>query len=149
MVVDLYRSGSLVKDLTSEYGVSEVTIYKWIKKFSPIDLEDGSFVTPNEIINLQKQMRRLQEELESDISITLVIASFPISTLFFAMFTKLDPAAETLLNLNYCPFGSVTLTAMAVNKNIDSIFFININFPSNHNKDCDVRVNGLTLTSLK
>lgn len=31
MVVDLYRSGKSVRDLSSEYGVSEVTIYKWIK----------------------------------------------------------------------------------------------------------------------
>ncbi|OWZ82669.1 transposase, partial [Natranaerobius trueperi] len=29
-VVDLYHSGTSVKDLSSEYGVTEVTIYKWI-----------------------------------------------------------------------------------------------------------------------
>jgi len=82
------------------------------QKVFPIDLEDGSFVTPNEFIKLQKQMRRLQEELESDISITLVIASFPISTLSFARFTKLDPAAETFIELELLPIGSVTLTTM-------------------------------------
>ncbi len=31
MIIDLYHSGSSVKDLSSEYGVSDVTIYKWIK----------------------------------------------------------------------------------------------------------------------
>jgi len=36
MVVDLYQSGQKVKDLSGEYCVSEVTIYEWIKKFSPI-----------------------------------------------------------------------------------------------------------------
>lgn len=64
MVVDLYRSGSLVKDLSSEYGVSEVTIYKWIKRYSPMELEDGTSVTPDDFNELQKQIRRLQEENE-------------------------------------------------------------------------------------
>lgn len=31
MIVDLYHSGQKVKDLSSEYGVSEVSIYAWIK----------------------------------------------------------------------------------------------------------------------
>jgi len=30
MVVELYHSGRLEKEVSSEYGVSEVTIYKWI-----------------------------------------------------------------------------------------------------------------------
>jgi len=42
MIVDLYHSGQKVKDLSSEYGVSEVTIYSWIKKYTPVDLDDGS-----------------------------------------------------------------------------------------------------------
>ncbi|MDF9411016.1 hypothetical protein E1B06_04680 [Brevibacillus laterosporus] len=35
-VVDLYHSGYSVKELSSEYGISEVTIYKWIKEFTPL-----------------------------------------------------------------------------------------------------------------
>ena len=58
MVVELYQFGRAVKDLSSEYGVSEVTIYKWIKRFSPIQLEDGSTITPDDHIELQKQLRR-------------------------------------------------------------------------------------------
>ena len=38
-VVELYRSGTPVSQLSSEYGVSEVTIYKWIKQLSPIECE--------------------------------------------------------------------------------------------------------------
>ena len=64
MVVDLYRSGSAVKDLSSEYGVSEVTIYKWIKRFTPMNLEDGTSVTTDDFIQLKRQMRRLKEENE-------------------------------------------------------------------------------------
>ncbi|PAD66028.1 IS3 family transposase, partial [Bacillus sp. 7586-K] len=65
MIVDLYNSGSSAKDLSSEYGVSEVTIYAWVKKFSPIQTEDGSTVTADEIANMKKQMLRLQEENEN------------------------------------------------------------------------------------
>jgi transposase len=64
MVVDLYNTGNSVRELSSEYGVSEVTIYKWIKKYSPIHLEDGTSITPDDFTKLQKQIRRLQEENE-------------------------------------------------------------------------------------
>lgn len=64
MIVDLYNSGSSAKDLSSEYGVSEVTIYAWIKKFSPIQTEDGDTVTADEIAQMKKQMLKLQEENE-------------------------------------------------------------------------------------
>src|SRR5690625_1151162 len=47
MIVELYKSGQPVRRLSSEYGVSEVTIYAWIKKFNPIELEDGFSVTPD------------------------------------------------------------------------------------------------------
>lgn len=64
MIVDLYHSGSSAKDLSSEYGVSEVTIYAWVKKFSPIQTEDGDTVTADEIAKMKKQMLKLQEENE-------------------------------------------------------------------------------------
>jgi len=64
MIVDLYYSGQRVKDLSGEYGVSEVTIYDWIKKLSPVELEDGTSVTPEDYAKLQKQMRKLQQENE-------------------------------------------------------------------------------------
>lgn len=35
-IVELYNSGSSVSYLSREYGVTNVTIYKWIKKSSPI-----------------------------------------------------------------------------------------------------------------
>ena len=34
------------------------------KKYSPINLEDGTSITPDDFANLQKQIRRLQEENE-------------------------------------------------------------------------------------
>jgi len=64
MVVDLYHSGQSAKELSREYGVSDVTIYAWIKKLSPMELEDGSSVTPEDYAELKKQMLKLQQENE-------------------------------------------------------------------------------------
>lgn len=41
MIVQLYNTGSTVKDLSNEYSLSNVTIYKWIKKPTPMETEDG------------------------------------------------------------------------------------------------------------
>ncbi|MBG9983255.1 IS3 family transposase [Aerococcaceae bacterium DSM 111020] len=62
MFVDLYHSGSSVKDLSSEYGVSEVTIYKWIKKLTPVEGTDGKEITPKELDAIQKENLRLKRE---------------------------------------------------------------------------------------
>src|SRR5699024_9180047 len=64
MVADLYHSSQSVINLSSEYGVSEVTIYAWIKKMRPMELEDGSSVTPEDYAELKKQMLKLQQENE-------------------------------------------------------------------------------------
>lgn len=58
----IHNSGQSVRSLSSEYGVSEVTIYAWIKKFYPIELEDGSSVTPDDYAKLQKQLLKLEQE---------------------------------------------------------------------------------------
>ena len=62
MVVELYRSGRPVKELSSEYGVSDVTIYKWIKIHSPIVTDKEIKLTPADLKQMQKEMLRLKEE---------------------------------------------------------------------------------------
>lgn len=62
-IVDLYQTGNSVKELSSEYGVSEVTIYKWVKEFTPINSEKGS-LTPKELAEIQKENLRLKQELD-------------------------------------------------------------------------------------
>ena len=64
MVVELYHSGQSVRDLSSEYGVSEVTIYKWIKDFTPLDETDKDSLTPKEVAKIQRENLKLKEELE-------------------------------------------------------------------------------------
>lgn len=64
MVVELYRSGQPVKELSSEYGVSEVTVYKWIKTYSPITSVDEDEMTLEDLKQMKKEMLRLKEENE-------------------------------------------------------------------------------------
>lgn len=61
-LVELYRSGTPVSQLSSEYGVSEVTIYKWIKLHSPI--EGAEELTAAEVSAIQKENLRLKQEIE-------------------------------------------------------------------------------------
>ncbi|QOS99979.1 transposase [Brevibacterium sp. JNUCC-42] len=62
-IVELYHSGQKVKSLSSEYGVSEVTIYKWVKEFTPFG-EGEQAITPKEVVAIQKEMLRLKQENE-------------------------------------------------------------------------------------
>ena len=64
MVVELYHSGQSVRNLSSEYGVSEVSIYKWIKDFTPVDSSDKDSLTPKEIAKIQQENLKLKQELE-------------------------------------------------------------------------------------
>ena len=61
-IVELYRSGTSVSQLSSEYGVSEVTIYKWIKHIPQLKEQQG--LTAPEIAEIQKENLRLKQELE-------------------------------------------------------------------------------------
>lgn len=45
MVVELYHVGQSVRDLSNGYGVSDITTYKWIKDFTPIDDSDKDSFT--------------------------------------------------------------------------------------------------------
>jgi transposase len=45
MIVKLYHSGSSVSDLKREYEVTRVTIYKWIKAYSEIEIDENTTVT--------------------------------------------------------------------------------------------------------
>ncbi|HLV42751.1 MAG TPA: IS3 family transposase [Brumimicrobium sp.] len=62
-VVELYRSGTPVSQLSSEYGVSEVTIYKWIKQLSPI--KGTQELTVSDVDAIQKENLRLKQEIEN------------------------------------------------------------------------------------
>ena len=54
-IVDLYNSGNkTISELKCEYGLSNVSIYKWIKDYSPITTDDGNTTNNKEISQLKK-----------------------------------------------------------------------------------------------
>lgn len=63
-MVDLYQSGSSVSYLSSEYGVSSVTIYKWIKEISPVKVLGNEEVTSKEYEKMKKRIAELEMENE-------------------------------------------------------------------------------------
>ncbi len=63
-IVDLYRSGKSVSDLSREYGVSDVTICKWIKQLSPIELSQGEEISAKDYKAMEKRIAELEMECE-------------------------------------------------------------------------------------
>ena len=64
-IVNLYNSGNkTISELKREYGLSNVSIYKWIKDYSPITTDDGNTTNNKEISQLKKELARTKEELE-------------------------------------------------------------------------------------
>lgn len=62
-IVDLYRSGKGVTELSREYGISLQTIYSWINNKKTVKIDSESY-TKEQIIALQKENIRLKEENE-------------------------------------------------------------------------------------
>jgi len=63
-IVDLYNSGQSVIELSREYGVTTVTIYKWIKQHSPVKIADDKEITAKEYQSMQKRIAELEMENE-------------------------------------------------------------------------------------
>ena len=63
-IVDLYQAGSTVSYLSREYGVANVTIYKWIKELSPIKISTEEEITSKEYDKLRKRIAERETENE-------------------------------------------------------------------------------------
>lgn len=65
MIVELYNTKSKPAGvIVREYGISNAVLYKWIKEYSPIEVEDGTVTNNKEIQQLKKELSRTKEELE-------------------------------------------------------------------------------------
>ncbi|WP_129408551.1 transposase [Marinitoga lauensis] len=60
-IVKLHEMGKKVHELSSEYGISRVTIYKWIKETKPL-VEGG--ISKKEYEKMQKELQQLRMENE-------------------------------------------------------------------------------------
>ncbi|WP_368490324.1 transposase [Clostridium sp. BJN0013] len=63
-VVELYKSGKSLSELNSEYGASKSTIKSWVKKSTPIQIDNNKTITTADYQVLMKKMARLEEENE-------------------------------------------------------------------------------------
>ena len=63
-IVDLYNSGQPVLELSREYGVSTVTIYKWIKQYSSVKITYNKEITATEYETMQKRIAELEMKNE-------------------------------------------------------------------------------------
>jgi transposase len=63
MIAELVLSGKAVKDVASEYSLSETAVRNWSKKKAPINIE-GDTTTLEEINRIKKENARLKEENE-------------------------------------------------------------------------------------
>ncbi len=64
MIVDLYKSGMTLAELSSEYGIAKSTINGWIKDVKEIQVDDNEVMTLKEVKALKKEMARIKEENE-------------------------------------------------------------------------------------
>jgi len=63
IIVEPYQTESTVADLSREYGVTKVTIYKWIKQYFEIEIDENTTVTKKEMLEIPKENNKLKEEL--------------------------------------------------------------------------------------
>ena len=64
MIVDLFKSGISLAELSSEYGIARSTINGWIKDVKEIKLDENEVMTLKEVKELEKEIVRTKEENE-------------------------------------------------------------------------------------
>ena len=64
MIVELFKSGMSLADLSSEYGIAKSTINGWVKDVNEIKVDENEVMTLKEVKALKKEMARIKEENE-------------------------------------------------------------------------------------
>ena len=64
MIVELFKSGMSLAELSSEYGIAKSTINGWIKDVKEIKVDENEVMTLKEVKALKKEMERIKEENE-------------------------------------------------------------------------------------
>ena len=64
MIVELFKSGMSLAELSSEYGIAKSTINGWIKDVKEIKVDENEVMTLKEVKALKKEMARIEEENE-------------------------------------------------------------------------------------
>ena len=64
MIVDLFKSGISLAELSSEYGIARSTINGWIKDVKEIKVDENEVMTLKEVKKLKKEIARIKEKNE-------------------------------------------------------------------------------------
>ena len=64
MIVDLFKSGMSLAELSSEYGIAKSTINGWVKDLKEVKIDENEVMTLKEVKALRKEMARIKEENE-------------------------------------------------------------------------------------
>ena len=64
MIVELFKSGMSLAELSSEYGIAKSIINGWIKDVKEIKVDENEVMTLKEVKALKKEMARIKEENE-------------------------------------------------------------------------------------
>ena len=64
MIVELFKSGMSLTELSSEYGIAKSTINGWVKDVKEIKVDENEVMTLKEVKALKKEMARIKEENE-------------------------------------------------------------------------------------
>ena len=64
MIVELFKSGMSLAELSSEYGIAKSTINGWIKDVKEIKVDENEVMILKEVKALKKEMARIKEENE-------------------------------------------------------------------------------------
>lgn len=64
MILELFKSGMSLAELSSEYGIAKSTINGWVKDVKEIKVDENEVMTLKEVKALKKEMARIKEENE-------------------------------------------------------------------------------------
>ena len=64
MIVELFKSGMSLAELSSEYGIAKSTINGWVKDVKEIKVDENEVMTLKEVKALKKEISRIKEENE-------------------------------------------------------------------------------------
>ena len=64
MIVELFKSGMSLAELSSEYGIAKSTINGWVKNVKEIRIDENEVMTLKEVKALKKEMARIKDENE-------------------------------------------------------------------------------------
>ena len=64
MIVDLFKSGMTLAELSSEYGIAKSTINGWIKDVKEIKVDENEVMTLKEVKELKKKWQELKRKMK-------------------------------------------------------------------------------------